>query len=204
MPGAQVKNEIPGVISSRVKEYLEVLTLDGTLIPYRTEAARRTDKFDPIKKNKLGYMIYNRKLVVWDDNLALKAVQCRGLFTDPLAWQDIQLCTDTTPCIDVYEIESGLTEDDEALIIEYAKEKYFNLSLRRPADASQIPTRKYVRVNKRFSDGYIGNHMLFRGYPYKTCPNKKRTATVKAKEMIHDHEYSLTQGQWGGDNAGVF
>lgn len=39
--------------------------------------------------------------------------------------------------------------------------------------------------------------MLFRGYPYKTCPNKKRTATVKAKEMIHDHEFSLTQGQWG-------
>jgi len=128
--------EIPGVISSRVKEYLEVLTLDGTLIPYRTEAARRTDKHDPIKKDKLGYMIYNRKLVVWDNNLALKAVQCRGLFTDPLAWQDIQLCTDTTPCLDVYDLESGLTEDDEALIIEYAKEKYFNLSLRRPADSS--------------------------------------------------------------------
>lgn len=129
--------EVPGVISSRVKEYLEVLTLDGSLIPYRTENQKRTDKYDPIKKDRLGYMIYNRKLVIWDDNLALKAVQVRGLFTDPVAWQDIQLCTDTTPCVDVYDLDSGLTEDDEALIIEYAKEKYFNLSLRRPADASQ-------------------------------------------------------------------
>lgn len=60
-----------------------------------------------------------------------------------------------------------------------------------------IPTRKYVRVNKKFANGYIGNHSLFRGYPYKTCPNKHRTATVKAKEMVHNHAHSLTQGQWG-------
>lgn len=111
--------EVPGVIASRVTEYLTVLTLDGTPIPYRTEAEKRTSQYDPIKKDKLGYMLYNRKLVIWDDNLSLKAVQCRGLFADPLAWQDIQLCTDTNPCVDVYNLDSGLTEDDEALIIPF-------------------------------------------------------------------------------------
>lgn len=127
--------EVPGVISSRMTEYLRVLTLDGTPIGFRPEAERRTDRYDDIKKDTYGYMIYNRKLIIWDDRLALKGVQVRGLWTDPLAWQDIQLCTDTTPCVDVYSLDSGLTEDDEALIIDYVKGR-MQLELTRPSDTS--------------------------------------------------------------------
>lgn len=130
------KYEIPGVIASRMNEYLHILTLDGQQISYKTEAEKKSDGYDDIKKDTLGYMIYNRKLIIWDDRLALKAVQCRALWSDPLAWQDIQLCTDTTPCIDVYDLDSGLTEEDDALIIQYATTQRTRLELTRPSDAS--------------------------------------------------------------------
>lgn len=128
--------EVPGVISSRVGEYLQVLTLDGSPISYKTEAEKKSDKLDDIKKDTLGYMVFNRKLVIWDDRLALKAVQCRGIWSDPLAWQDIQLCTDTSPCVDVYDLDSGLTEDDEGLIIQYIMSNILQLGLTRTSDAS--------------------------------------------------------------------
>lgn len=137
--GCMVKKsvyEIPGVIASRVGEYLQVLTLDGTQVSYKTEAEKKSDMLDDIKKDKLGYMIFNRRVVIWDDRLELKAVQLRGVWADPLAWQDIQLCTDTTPCVDVYNLDSGLTEEDESLIINYAKEEVSRLELTRPSDAS--------------------------------------------------------------------
>ncbi len=137
--GCQVlksKYEIPGVVASRVREYLEVLTLDGQQISYRTEAEKKSDRYDDIKKDRLGYMLFNRKLIIWDDNLALKAVQARGLWSDPLAWQDIQLCTESNPCVDVYELDSGLTEEDEALIIEYATAQRTRLELTRMSDTS--------------------------------------------------------------------
>lgn len=129
------KYEIPGVIASRVDEKMSVLTLDGSPIGYMTEAEKRTNRYDDIKKDAYGYMIFNRKLVVWDDNQSLKAVQVRGLWADPLAWQDIQLCTETTPCVNVYDLHSGLTEDDEGLIIQYVIQ-LLNVQLQRSADAS--------------------------------------------------------------------
>lgn len=137
--GCQVlksKYEIPAVISSRVDEKLQVLTLDGTQIGYRTESEKRSDKYDDIKKNSLGYMIFNKKLIIWDDSLMLKAVQARGLWSDPLQWQDIQLCTPATPCVNVYDIDSGLTEDDEGLIIQYIISSILNVGLSRTSDAS--------------------------------------------------------------------
>lgn len=132
----KTKYIVPEVLASYTQESRQVLTLDGSYIPYRTEAQRRTDKYDDIKKNELGYMIHNGKIVVWDNSLALKAIQVRGIFTDPLAWQDIQLCTDANPCKDIYDLDSGLSEEDEVKILEYVRRE-LRLEFARPSDASQ-------------------------------------------------------------------
>lgn len=130
------KYVLPGVIASRMGEKLQILTLDGTPISYRTENERKTDIYDPIKCDDLGYMIFNQKVIIWDKGNELKGFQARGIWSDPLEWQDIQLCTDSNPCVDVYSMDSGLTEDDEALIIEYIITREYGSALQRPSDAS--------------------------------------------------------------------
>lgn len=136
--GCQVlksKYPVPSVIASRVRDHLEIMTLDGQTIAYKTEREKKTDQLDDIKKDKYGYMILNQKLIIWDDQLNLKAVQVKGLFSNPLEWQEIQLCTSTNPCVDVYSMISGLSNDDEALIIDYVK-RAMREELTRPADVS--------------------------------------------------------------------
>jgi len=47
-----------------------------------------------------------------------------------------------------------------------------------------------------FPSNYVGTPQLFRGYPYKTTPSGKRDAVIKQKEIISDHEFSLTRSEW--------
>jgi hypothetical protein len=129
-------HEIPAPISSYTRSIMKVMTLDGTIIPYRTEAEVKSAKLDPIKSGSLGYVIYNNRLVVWN-TLELKALQVEAIWADPLAWQDIQYCgSDSIPCIDVMEMQSGLSEEDEDPIIRNSLE-LLGIPLKIQADASQ-------------------------------------------------------------------
>jgi hypothetical protein len=129
------KYELPSVISSYTRSMLKVMTLDGTIIPFRTEAEVKTANLDPIKKGSLAYSIYNNKLVIWN-TLSLEAVQVEAIWSDPLAWQNIQFCNEQVECVDVMEMQSGLSEDDEDLIIRNSLE-ILGVALKIPADASQ-------------------------------------------------------------------
>ena len=128
-------NELPAVISSYTRSLLKVMTLDGEVIPHRTEAEVRSANLDPIKKDSLAYTIYNNKLVIWN-TLTLKAVQVEGVWSDPLAWQDIQYCDDDLPCVDVTEMESGLSAEDENLILRNSLE-ILGITLKLQTDVSQ-------------------------------------------------------------------
>jgi len=115
----KTKHEISSSIDSRVSAGLEVLTLDGTFIPHRYSYEIKSDKLDPIKTDKLGYTVVNNKIVVWN-TLELKAIQIRQLSNDPLYYQDIQYCSDNNDfpdCVDVYEMETGLSDDIQELIL---------------------------------------------------------------------------------------
>jgi len=125
-------------MSGRVTSNLEVLTLDGTMIPHRHAYEIKTDMLDPIKKNRLGYTIVNSKIVVWN-TLELKAIQIRQLANDPLYYNDIQYCdttNDSIPdCINIYDTETGLPEELEELTLRNTLE-LLKIPLTRPDDTS--------------------------------------------------------------------
>lgn len=133
----KTKHPIATSMTGRVTSNIEVLTLDGTLIPHRHAYEIKTDMYDPIKSDKLGYTIVNNKIVIWN-TLELKAIQIRQLSNDPLYYQDIQYCsssTDTPDCVDIYSLETGLPEELEELTLRNTLE-LLNIPLTRPDDTS--------------------------------------------------------------------
>lgn len=112
----KTKHEIASSINSRVSQNIEILTLDGTLIPHRYAYEVKSDMLDPIKKNRLAYTIVNNKIIIWN-SLELKAIQIRQLADDPLHYQEIQYCTESNPCVDIYELQTGLSDDVQELVI---------------------------------------------------------------------------------------
>ena len=118
--GCQVlytKHQIAPSLSSRFNEGLQVLTLDGTLIPHRHANEIKSDMLDPIKKGRIGYTIVNQKILIWN-TLELKAIQIRQITGDPLYYQSIQYCPDTSDCIDIYSLDTGLDEAVEDLVLD--------------------------------------------------------------------------------------
>ena len=76
------------------------------------------------------------------------------------------------------------------------KKKYRDWNLQGHPTHPLIPTQKYVKYNAKFPDGYVGNTVFYKQYPFKYTEAGRRSAVVASEELT-DCEYSLTQGEWG-------
>lgn len=112
-------HEVPAPISDKYIGNIIVSDLFGNIIGYSTEEALKSDQLDDVKKGKVRWSLYNRKIVIWN-NLAYPAIQVNGPWEDITDWMGIQYCTDDIPCRDVFEENTGLTEKQAAAALTMA------------------------------------------------------------------------------------
>lgn len=103
----KTKYKIPDFLSG-VMNGLQILTLDNKRIGLTTAPAIISDKEDRVKSKEMRAVIYNQYVEIYNAPAILTGLQLNAIWGDILAWQDIQLCTDSNPCKDIYETEMGL------------------------------------------------------------------------------------------------
>lgn len=101
-------HKVPKPLTGRMSDVIEVLTLSGKQLGFRTEAEVKSDLLDDVKKKEPSFGVYNQYLYIWN-NLNLKAIQLNAPWDNIVDWQEIQYCDDnTSECVDVYSLETGV------------------------------------------------------------------------------------------------
>ena len=102
-----------------------VETLGDKLIDKASPQAQITNLLDDIKKNELTYWIRSGKLIIWNSDLNLKAVQVTALWEDITDWQGLDLCDNEgnplPSCSDIldneFSLDGHLTYDMYSMVL---------------------------------------------------------------------------------------
>ena len=98
------ENKIPNPISSNMSDLIRLDTLGGKNVGIRTIGSASSDKYDPIKGNKLGAYIENG-YVFLNKLTNIKVLKVSGVWADLSVWENIQYCDKTTPpCRGLYDM----------------------------------------------------------------------------------------------------
>lgn len=130
----RTKFQVPKPLTGRVADAVEVTTLSGKRLGYRSENQVKSDLLDDIKKNDASFGVYNQYLYVWN-NLDYKAIQLNAPWENIIEWEGIQHCDDGADCINIYDLETGVSREDEEDILKIGME-ILGLSLQKPADVT--------------------------------------------------------------------
>ena len=112
------KYPIPRPLMVDYRNFFQVMDLAGRYIGHGEQGEKFTNQYDQVKKDKPFYSIYNQHLLVW--NSKRTAVMANAIWEDITQWLDIQYCTDTTPCKDVFTLDMGLSSKESRLMLEQA------------------------------------------------------------------------------------
>jgi len=96
--------KVPEAISGKIRDYMDVMTMDNKIIDYIPEQDVEIIQYDDYRKRKPFYSIVNNYIILWNTKIK-SAIQLRGLWYDPMQWVGIQLCNSSTGCISASEIE---------------------------------------------------------------------------------------------------
>lgn len=110
---------------------MTVYDLGGSTIGYSADQELKYNVYDPIKSKAIRYNTHNQFLYLYG-TLDRQYVQLEGVWDNIIEWVEVQYCGADT-CIDVYELESGISVLD-------SKDVYFDclrllqIPLSRPDD----------------------------------------------------------------------
>lgn len=125
--------DIPNPISTKYTDIFEVMDISGNVKYYPSNKQKeRAYKHSKTRFNKLGYEIYNSKLVIFikDKQLAnpSKTVLVRGIFEDPSELSEINICdqfsgTPTTgvcfdPKTDKFPLDASFNDQLYTLVLQ--------------------------------------------------------------------------------------
>lgn len=129
------KHKLPRVIIGKTHTSLKVhgLGFNITIDPIQ-EKDLDFLKHNDIKKNKAFYTIINDYLIIWNND-SLEALQVTALWEDIVEWEDIQYCTETNPCKDVFELDLGLDRSLERVAKKHVYEE-LNIPLKLQEDVT--------------------------------------------------------------------
>lgn len=111
---------------------MTVYDLGGSTIGYSSDQELKFNTYDPIKSKSIRFNTHNQYLYIYG-TLDRKYVQLEGAWENIVDWIDIQYCGSDVKCIDIYELESGISVLD-------SKDVYFDclrllqIPLSRPDD----------------------------------------------------------------------
>jgi len=123
-------NIIPKALSGFFGDKMELYSLDGKSIGITDIQNLSSDALDPIKKDKIRATLYNQKLEIYNAPSNLKYLSINGVWEDLTAWQNVQACTETNPCVDIYDLEMGLSADNSSKVLQQSL-KLLGISLNR-------------------------------------------------------------------------
>lgn len=130
------KVELPLVISGILNDEYQFSTLGGKSIGLTQESLIESEKYDSIKNNAYRVTLKNRKAYIWNATL-LPGISVKGLWSDIVAWNDLQYCSNQVPCVDVYEQETGLSLELSDKVQILATREYLETTARIKDDTSQ-------------------------------------------------------------------
>ena len=93
------KYPIPEVISGKIRDYLDVMTMDNKIVDLIREEDANIIMMDDYKKRKPFYSIINGYGVLFNSKIKT-GLQFRGLWYNPMDWIGKQLCNTPTSCIE--------------------------------------------------------------------------------------------------------
>lgn len=93
------KYPIPEVISGKIRDYLDIMTMDNKIIDWIREEDAAIIMYDDYRKRKPFYSIVNGYGILWNTKVKA-AIQLRGLWYNPMDWIGKQLCNTSTGCIE--------------------------------------------------------------------------------------------------------
>ena len=93
------KYPIPEVISGKIRDYLDVMTMDNKIVDLIREEDANIIMMDDYKKRKPFYAIINGYGVLFNSKIKT-GLQFRGLWYNPMDWIGKQLCNTPTTCLE--------------------------------------------------------------------------------------------------------
>lgn len=87
---------------------MTVYDLGGKTVGYSSDQELNYNKYDPIKSKSIRYNTHNQYLYLYG-TLDRVYVQMEGIWENIIDWANIQYCGSDIDCVDVYELESGIS-----------------------------------------------------------------------------------------------
>lgn len=112
---------IPRPLTGRYRDAVQVKTLGGSLVGYSEDYELKSNKYDPIKKNAIRWNIHNQHLYLYNTT-DMDAIQVEGVWENIVDWNNIQYCSEANPCVNIYELETGISQADADGILKLAVE----------------------------------------------------------------------------------
>jgi len=103
------KYTIPRPLSGRYRDAVQVKTIGNSVVGYSEDYELKSNKYDPVKKNALRWNIHNQHLYLYN-TLDHLSIQVEGAWENIIEWNQIQYCSERNPCVDIYSLESGISE----------------------------------------------------------------------------------------------
>lgn len=97
---------------------MTVYDLGGSTIGLSSDQELKFNIYDPIKSKAIRFNTHNQYLYIYG-SLDLKYVQLEGIWENIVEWIDIQYCGADVECVDIYNLESGISVLD-------SKDVYFD------------------------------------------------------------------------------
>lgn len=97
---------------------MTVYDLGGSTIGLSSDQELKFNVYDPIKSKATRFNTHNQYLYIYG-SLDLKYVQLEGIWENIVEWIDIQYCGADVECVDIYNLESGISVLD-------SKDVYFD------------------------------------------------------------------------------
>jgi len=87
---------------------MTIYDLGGNTVGHSSDQELKFSVYDPIKSKSIRYNTHNQYLYLYG-TLDRKYVQLEGIWENIVDWIDIQYCGADVECVDIYNLESGIS-----------------------------------------------------------------------------------------------